>query len=308
VSATSATPAVHVVILAYDNVADTLECLDSVSRLAYPNLETTVVDNGSTDGTADVVRERFPPVHVVRTAHNRGIPGGFNLGIGAALRAGADYVFLLNNDTIVAPDLLAELVHVAESNARLGIVMPKVLFYDRRDLVWSAGGRYRRFPPAIVFIGLGQPDQRFSEIRLIEYAPSCGLLVRRAAFERVGLFDPGYLFYYDDWDFSLRVRAEGMTIAFVPNARMWHKVSRTIRKRADLFWRTWGRSCVRFYRRHGRPVFLSLPVHLGYIVAREAVKGNALSLRHFFAGARAGLSEALGPIPRVSDLEAACGR
>lgn len=298
-------PLVCVVILAYNNVGDTLECLESVDALAYPNRQVSVVDNGSTDGTFERVRERFPSVEVVRTEVNRGVPGGFNLGIEHALRAGADYILLLNNDTAVTPDLLGELVRAGEVDRGRAILMPKVLYYDHPDLVWSAGARYRRFPPAIVFIGRGASAGRHDLPRLIDYAPTCGLLIRREAFERVGMFDDGYLFYYDDWDFCDRVRRAGLEIAYVPRATMRHKVSRTIRSHSPTFWRTWGASCVRYYRRHGRPVALDLTVHLGYIVLRELAQGNYRSLPNFLQGARAGLRQPLGPYPQPPSQEPA---
>ena len=289
-----------VVVLAFNNVSDTIECIESIQSLCYPNVRCLVVDNGSTDGTSQILEHRFPSITLVRTMVNRGVPTGFNLGIRSALKAGASFVFLINNDTSVAPDLVSVLVDHAESHANAAIVMPKILYYDHRDTVWSAGARRRRFPPSIVFIGLGRPDDEFTEVKTIEYAPSCGLLVRRSVFERIGLFDEGYRFYYDDWDFSLRVRDAGYQIDFVPMARMWHKVSRTIRKRRDEFWRTWGESAARFYRRHGHPVVLSLPIHLGYIVAREVVQGNASSVPYFVVGLLRGLTSPLRPYPTVS--------
>ncbi|HEV8635508.1 MAG TPA: FAD-dependent oxidoreductase [Chloroflexota bacterium] len=304
VAEASTVPSVHAIVLAFNNQADTLECLESVRALSYPNLKVVLVDNGSTDGTPSAVRERFPDVHVIETGQNLGVPRGFNVGFTWALQEGADYVLMLNNDTTVAPEMLAELVRVAEAEHKAGIVMPKVLYYDQPDLVWSAGGRYRLFPPAIVMVGRSKPEGGpFDRLGSIEYAPSCGLLIHRRAFELAGLFDPGYFFLYDDWDFSERVRAHGLGILFVPTARMWHKVSRTTRSRSDLFWRVWGESCARFYRRHGRPVFVSLPVHMGYILARELVHGNAGSLGHFLSGAWVGLTKPLGPVPTLAESE-----
>lgn len=293
-------PSVAVVILSYNNVADTCECLESVFQLDYPNWRTLLVDNGSTDGTSEIVRERFPPVTVIRTEDNQGVPGGFNLGIKAAMREGADFILLLNNDTIVAATILRELVAVARTDSSVGIVMPRILYYDDRDRVWSAGARYRRFPPAIVFIGLGQPAEQHERPRDLDFAPSCCLLISRATFERVGRLDSGYRFYYDDYDFCIRARAAGLRIAYAPAARMWHKVSRTIRKRPAEFWRTWGMSAARFYRRHGHPWYLSLPVHVGYIAGRELVKGEGRRLPYFFAGLATGLRQPLEPLPTAA--------
>jgi GT2 family glycosyltransferase len=296
-------PLVFVLILAYNNISDTVECLQSVRRVSYSNFRILVVDNGSTDRTSDEVARLFPSTTVMRTEINLGIPGGLNLGVRAAVASGADYVFILNNDTIVDLDILTVLVAHAKKHPRLAIAMPKVLFYDQHDLIWSVGARYRRIPPAIVFVGLKKPDIAFEEVRRIDYAPSCGLLIRREAFERVGLFDEGYRFYYDDWDFSMRVRQAGFTIDVVPAARMWHKVSHTIRKRRDEFWTTWGASSVRFYRRYGRPTFLSVAVHVGFLIVRESLQGNLRSMGMFLRGARAGWAKPLGPFPLLEGRE-----
>jgi GT2 family glycosyltransferase len=137
--------------------------------------------------------------------------------------------------------------------------------------------------------------------RLIEYAPSCALLIHRQAFERAGLFDPGYFFLWDDWDFSERVRAHGLHIWYAPNAYMWHKVSvSTQGPRSPLYWRTFGASIARFFRRHGRPVWLSLPLHVGYVIAREfIIKRNWAYWGDFWQGVREGMQKPLGNLPRV---------
>lgn len=296
----SSLPHVAVVVLAYNNFADTSECLESVSRLDYANRSVVVVDNGSTDRTAEQVGEHFPDVAVLRTPVNRGVPSGYNLGIRYALSNGAEFVFLLNNDTSVSPNLLSELMRVAASAPYLGILMPKVVYYDEPELVWSAGARYRRFPPAIVFVGRGEDARRRDVARDLEYAPSCGLLVSRATFERIGLFDEGYLFYYDDWDFCDRTRAANLGIRYVPTAMLRHKVSRTIRARKQAFWHTWGASCARYYRRHGQPLALDLLLHMGYILLRELTQGHAGELQYFLRGAWAGLRQPLGPYPTLN--------
>ncbi len=291
---------VFVVVLAFNNCEDTLECLQSVVTLDYPDVHVVLVDNGSTDGTPARVRERFPNVHVIENGRNLGVPAGYNVGFVYSLAKGADYILMLNNDTVVAPDMLSILLADAASDPKTGILMPKVLYYGSEDRIWSGGWRYRRFPPAIVPDGSEQPRGRRDEMpRLIEYAPSCGLLIHRQAFERAGLFDPGYLFLYDDWDFSERVRAHGLHIRYVPRARMWHKVSRTTGgPHSRLFWRTFAASGVRFYRRHGRPVWFSLLTHMGYIAVREFVlKGNWTYWFDFWDGIREGLRQPLGKLP-----------
>jgi hypothetical protein len=297
-------PMVFVVVLTYNHYQDTKECLESLQKIMYPTMTVVAVDNGSSDDTPNKVRAEFPDVQVIETGRNLGVPWGYNVGFGHALRAGADYVLMLNNDTVVASDMLDHLVQAGETDPEAGILVPKVLYYDDPEVLWSAGGRYRAFPPAHVSVGQDRPSEAFDQPFQLEYALSCGLLIHRRAFEKVGLFDPGYFFFFDDWDFSHRVRTHGLHITLVPGAKMWHKVSRSTREpsKQELFWRVWGESSTRYYRRHGRPVWVSLPVHVGYLMARELVKGNGRHLKHFWSGVREGLSKPLGPFPTQDDM------
>ena len=276
-------PLVTAVILAWNNYDDTHECLETVLASNYSNLRVILVDNGSEDNTPEKVSENFPSVMVIENGRNLGVPAGYNVGFSQALNTETAYILLLNNDIAVPPDMLSELVKVAEADPETGIVMPKVLYYGSEDEVWSSGGKHRVFPPAIL---MTEKDMEATNtMRTIEYAPSCALLVHRRAFERAGLFDPGFLFLFDDWDFSERVRANGLKIWYTPNAYMWHKVSQSTKgPTSPLYWRTTASSSVRFYRRHGRPVWLSLPLHIGYIIAREIIWKKKLGLLALFLG------------------------
>lgn len=292
-------PRVSAIILTYNHYQDTHECLESVIASDYPSLQVTVVDNGSTDGTPDQVRRNFPQVHVIENNQNLGVPAGYNIGFNHALQSGADYILMLNNDTVVPPEMLPTLITAAKSDPNVGIVMPKVLYHGSAERIWSSGGRYRAFPPAILMTD-NRKDFRDST-RMIEYAPSCVLLIHRQAFERAGLFDPGYFFLYDDWDFSERVRTHGLNIWYAPDAHMWHKVSTTTKgSGSKLFWRNFGASIVRFYRRHGRPVWISLPVHIGYVILREFLwKQNWSLWPDFWQGMREGFQKPLGSLPKA---------
>lgn len=293
-------PGIHAVILTLNHYEDTHECLESVLAADYPDIKVVVVDNGSSDGTPEKIEQNFPGVHVINNGQNIGVPAGYNIGFQYALEQGTDYILMLNNDTVIPPDMLQELLAVGHDDPSAGIIMPKVLYHGSDDRVWSSGGRYRAFPPAILMTDKRKEYQDLT--RLIEYAPGCGLLIHRRAFERAGLFDPGYFFLWDDWDFSERVRAHGLNIWYAPNAHMWHKVSTTTQgPRSPLFWHTMGSSIARFYRRHGRPTWLSLPMHLSYVVLREFVwKRNWAYWSDFWGGVREGMQKPLGSLPQVS--------
>lgn len=301
-------PQVTAVILAWNNYADTHECLETLLASDYPDLRAILVDNGSEDGTPEKVRQDFPSVEVIENGTNLGVPAGYNVGFSQALKTDTEYILMLNNDIAVPPNMVSELVNIATTDQNTGIVMPKVLYYGSKNEVWSSGGRHRAFPPAIL---MTEKDEHLvNTIRTIEYAPSCALLIHRRAFERAGLFDPGYLFMFDDWDFSERVRANGLKIWYTPNAYVWHKVSRSTKgPSSPLFWRTSAASSVRFYRRHGRPVWLSLPLHISYIIAREIIwKRNWKYWPDFWDGLVEGLQKPLGPYPQGEYMYAQSGK
>jgi len=266
-------PLVYVVILAWNHIDETLTTLESLLQSTYDNLQFVVVDNASTDGTPATVRARFPTVEVLESPTNVGISGGYNLGLKLALSRGADYAIVANNDLVTDPALIANLVTALEAEPAAGMAMPKVYHYfGDRTRLWCPGASWRPFPPEVKMI-LDVPDgPQFDVPRDIDYAPSCFLLIRRAALEKVGLFDTGYFFYYDDWDFSARLRAAGYRILFVPSATLWHMVSISTQKseKPARWWRVFGQSSVLFYGRHSN--LWALLVFSGWFVIRESVK------------------------------------
>jgi GT2 family glycosyltransferase len=290
-------PLIYAVILTYNHFSDTKECLESLFKSDYLNMKILLVDNGSSDGTPELIRQQYPQIQVIENSNNLGVPAGYNVGFRVALQKNADYILMLNNDTIISADMVSQLLKVAEEDPETGIVMPKIMYYDQKDEVWSSGGRYRVFPPTILLTD--KANLTNDQIRMIEYAPSCGLLIHRQAFERVGLFDPGYFFFFDDWDFSERVRAYGMHIWYAPNTMMWHKVSKSVKgSNLSFYWRTFGESIARFYRRHGRPVWFSLSAHIGYMVLRDFIlKPNLRYLPDFWQGVKEGLQKPLSNYP-----------
>lgn len=286
-------PLVYVVLLAWNHLGDTIECLESIRRMQYPNIRLLLVDNGSTDGTADHIRTHYPDVEVIISAENVGIARGYNLGMAYALERGCDYVLVLNNDTTVDPNLVEELVKAGEAQPRAGILMPKIVYYDYPARLWSTGARRRRFPPAIVFIGLNRLDRpAYAEPREIDYAPSCALLIRRELMEKIGPFDSSFFFYYDDYDYCHRARQASYTIHYVPTAVVRHKVSVSTQHshKPDQWWIVWGRSTAFFYYKHES--LATLIAHMAWITVREAITGNLTRIPLFWKGAITGLREA----------------
>jgi len=265
---------VYAVVLAWNHIDVTLECLESLSMSTYPNLRIVVVDNGSNDNTSVEAVRHYSNIEVVRIIDNVGIARGYNQGINFALEHNADYVIALNNDTIVAPEMITELVKAIQSHPKAGIVSPKIYhFYGDKTRLWCAGAKWQRFPPCIKLIGSNASDSvRFCQEFKLSYVTSCCILISRDALEKVGLFDPAYYFYYDDWDLSERYLASGYEIWFIPTAHIWHKVSVSTLKteKPKKWWFVMGRSSVRFYLLYKSKLIFML--YVIWFVFRESFK------------------------------------
>jgi GT2 family glycosyltransferase len=220
-------PRIAVIVLNWNRRVDTLECLDSLARQTYLNYYVIVIDNGSTDGSVGSIQANFPDAIVVTNSSNLGYAEGNNIGIGLALNDAADYVLLLNNDTVVDPTLLEQLVRVAETSEQVGAVGAKILYYSDRERIWSAGSVLNYTETVTRLRGYRQIDRgQFDRIEEVECISGCAMLLRRSAIEAVGvldrLFSPAY---FEDTDWCLRARQRGYRILYAPAAKVWHKVS-----------------------------------------------------------------------------------
>jgi GT2 family glycosyltransferase len=268
-----AQPHVAVVVLGWNRRDDTLDCLRSLARVRWERLSVVVVDNGSTDGTVAAVRAAFPEVEVIRSEENVGFSDGNNIGIRASLEAGADYVMLLNNDTLVDEGVIEALVGEAERRPDVGALCPLIHYVDPPDRIWYAGAR---FDPRAVHngrhTGYGERDVgQYHAVREIGRATGAAMLVPRRVIEEVGYLDGRLFIQVEDVDWSLRMRTAGYRILFVPDAIVLHRVAMTsggeraastayYEMRNTLFVSSWHaplRGLARLRREYG-----SLAVHL----------------------------------------------
>lgn len=276
-------PGVAIILVNYKGRKDTLECLGSLGQLTYPARDVIVVCQPPDDGTAEAVRREHPNVRVIENRENNGFAGGNNVGMRAALAAGADYVFLLNNDTTVAPDLLEPLVALAESDRRIGIVGPKMLYHGEPDTIWSAGakidGRAR-----VTRLGDGEKDVggRAEAPRDVDFIVGCGLLARRALLEEIGLFDEQFFLYFEETDLCARARGRGWRVVYQPGARLWHKVSRSTGADSPLTLYYMWRNALLYLARHGtraarlRTLLEALRLALVWTAQRKADRRRVL--------------------------------
>ena len=222
-------PKVGFIILSWNQRQMTLECLDSVMKQDYPAFSVLVVDNGSTDGSPDAIRAHFPQVEVLELGQNVGYSAGNNVGMMHLLKRDYSYVFLLNNDTFVDPHMLRQLVEVAESDLRIGMVGPIMYFADLPTMIWAGYNRIDWRHAHMVRQGQGQLEEQVglpSEAFLdVDNVDTCAILVRRQVIERIGMLDTRYFINLDDVDWSVRAHQAGFRVVYVPHARIWHRVS-----------------------------------------------------------------------------------
>lgn len=223
----SAKPKVDIVILNWNGRLDTLACLESVANISYPNFNVIVVDNGSTDDSVLAIRAAFPEVTLIETGANLGFSGGNNVGIQHALAHGADYVLLLNNDTVVDPGLLDAFVAAAKRFPDAGVFSAKIYFHAEPQRIWYAGARWNDLTARFDQVGEGELDngQRFATACETEYACGCAFFVPAARLREIGLLDDNFFLYFEETDWCFRARKAGYPSIYVPEAKLWHKVS-----------------------------------------------------------------------------------
>jgi len=227
-------PLVSITILNYnglsllDGVLE--ECLQSVLGTDYPNIEVLFVDNASVDESVDFVRKSFsdPRLKIIRNSSNLGVGEGYNVGMRASR---GEYIVQMNNDIIVDPDWLKELVGVMEKNRKIGIAGPKFMVYGKENLIDSIGFKMDRYGGTTA-IGLREKDVgQYDEIRYdFDYLLGATVIYRREVLDKTGLHDSGYFIYFEEPDISTRTRQMGYEIAYVPRAVVWHKHEATIEK------------------------------------------------------------------------------
>jgi GT2 family glycosyltransferase len=255
---------VLIVIVVWNGLEDTLECLESLEHCSFGPKRILIVDNASRDGSADKIAERFPAVQIIRSPRNLGFTGGNNLGLEEAIRQKARYAFLLNNDTTVAPDALEEMVRWADANPRAGMVAPVIHYYDSPGEIWFAGAR--------VNLARGQathdPVSTLSHQAApfgTEWISGCAMLVRTSAVMAAGMFDPRFYLTWEDVDWCLRMRRVGYRVVVVPAARILHKGGRSGRHLTRIHFYYAVRNSLLVSQKHGG---LWYAVALGVVTLR----------------------------------------
>lgn len=222
-------PSVYIILLNYNGYNDTIDCMESLQSIVYPNYKILVVDNKSTNKSEEYIKGYIKGkknIHFIQTGKNLGFSGGNNVGMEWALKNGADYICLLNNDTTVEPDFLNILVDEMEKNEDIGISAGKIMYYSNPNIIWSAGGYINKSKCLGYHYGINCKDSKeYSEKKEVTFLTGCLQLIKVDAIKSIGLYDEEYFLYMEDVDFCYRAKLKGYKIMYIPESKIYHKVS-----------------------------------------------------------------------------------
>lgn len=296
---------VSVVITTRNRKEDVLACLSSVYANDYPRFEVILADNASTDGTIEAVKKKYPKVKLAVAKENLGLNGGKNMG---QKKAKGDYIFFLDSDTVIDKKLLSELVKTAELDSKIGLICPKMYYFDQKNTIWYAGSFVNLFTSRTLNIGCNEDDHgQYDQVRETQFAPTA-YLAKRSVINKLKSHDETFFMTYGDTDYGFRARENGFKVIFCPTAKLWHRLEReknqnTVRAlgfnlplRAYYF----PRNRVIFMKKHAPKlnyiifVLVFFPLVTWYMTYKIIIfKGGKTFLRPFLKGTLDGLKFAL---------------
>ena len=223
---------VAIILVNWNGLEFTKACLESLRKVDFPNFQVILVDNGSDDDEGKKLKSAFPEIELLETGKNLGFAGGNNVGINHALGQRFSHVLLLNNDTIVEPDFLGELVRKGQQNPKIGVVQPLILFLHNPKIIWSAGGKWISQSARAITIGDREPVADFRPKKcLLDWATGCAMLLSREAIMAAGLLNEQYFTYFEDVEWSLRIRNAGYDIVLAEKSILYHEAGASSKKK-----------------------------------------------------------------------------
>lgn len=209
-----------VILVNYRGCDDTFECIESIKR-SSAKVSIIVVDNASENGDYERLKSREDCIAIL-SEKNLGFAGGNNLGIDYALNNGYENIILLNNDTVIAVNMLEELLKNLDEDV---ICSPCMYYYYEQDVVWYGGGHINKYTGRAIHNHMGSKE--YGEPGYYTFATGCCMAMSRGVIEKLGHLEDSYFMYCEDAEYCLRAMRNGINIKYVPTARLWHKVSRS---------------------------------------------------------------------------------
>lgn len=231
-------PLVEIILVNYNNVIDTIECIDSLQNITYHNAHIIVVDNGSSNNSVEALRNKQTEIdfELICLKDNIGFSAGNNVAILKAILRNAQYILLLNNDTLVRPTFLSELVTFQEEHEECDVAVGKIYYASEMNRVWYAGGNISKTTSRTVhyMYGVKENNNKTDTYKEVSFATGCCLCIKARTFHMVGLLDEDYFLYDEDSDYCCRLARLNRRIFYVPSSIIYHKVSASTGKASPL--------------------------------------------------------------------------
>lgn len=312
-------PSVAIILVNWNGYAFTKACLSSLREVNTPDFTVILVDNDSQKPEGEVLKKEFPEILLIQNPNNLGFSGGNNVGIRKALDMGFSHVLLLNNDTEVEPDFLEKMLHAQQSEASIGVIQPMIYFLGEKEKIWSAGGKWiSTYARAKTLGDRENVDDYSPSTDKLDWATGCAMLVSREAILAAGLLNEQYFAYFEDVEWSLRIRQKGFEIKLASDATVYHEAGAASKKKgaegtlsANVFY--WNvRNQFLLLRGLNKPSkgldplegspneFIAYPYHLGKFLLWMCyflLRGRFKKLNAVARGIKEGLSDPLKPAP-----------
>lgn len=219
---------VNIFVLNWNGKKIILDCLHSLDKVTYSNVNIVLIDNGSTDGSVNLIKKEFPNIEIIQLKENLGYAGGNNYGF-KNVKIQSEYSIFINNDTLVSTNFINPLIEPLKNDTSIIQTAPKIFYADDPNLLWFAGGYINLFFGWIRHRGIRKIDKgQYNNRTLIDYATGCCICMRTKDFKLFKMFDESFSMYGEDVDLSIRVRKAGGKIMYIPESNIWHKVSASI--------------------------------------------------------------------------------
>jgi GT2 family glycosyltransferase len=295
-------PIVYIIILNWNKLKETLECVESALKTEYPNFEIVLIDNHSQEFAGEIICARFPQVKVIENKSNLGYTGGNNQGIKYALERGADYIWLLNNDTIVEKETLGNLVKSAQGDEKIGLVSPLIYYFEAPDKIEGRGRLIDWKKRRIICLTTGPRTGSFENISGPDVmVTGTALLIKKKVVDTIGYLDESFFAYYEDDDYSIRALKAGFINFVSGSSKVFHKAPLSSNSRAPYYYYYLTRNRFYFRSKHFNYFSIRFAVFIDHFIHSFLLSGICAPGKNFMAvdasleGAWAGFQRMTGP-------------
>lgn len=224
-------PQLFIILLNYNGWKDTVECVRSIRASCKKKYTIVVVDNKSTNNSVEILqREIGDEIVLLKAQSNKGFSAGNNIGIKYALSNGAEYVLLLNNDTIVKNDFFDDLLEFAQNNSQLGCISSRIYYYENKDKIWYDGGDFNYHTGRAIHYRFNEISSDIHGVNEAGFVSGCFMLIPIPVIQQIGFMDERYFLYVEDTEYSLRIKKAGYKLYWNAEHCIYHKVNSSTKK------------------------------------------------------------------------------